>query len=921
MAMPTWKREVDETMNVPGGMFDDLQWDYEGKPKSVNDLLGNTDFALPIDETGEFDEVPSGGLHRKSIPHPQMIPSQLDADPQFYDQVVPTYHPDEFDYYNTASHPPGPAMGNITGMNGSMNGSMNGNMHGNMHGMSQMDPLAHMDPMAGMGGNLGGGSLGGDMGGLNDMNGMGNVGGGMTSDFQDPYYQQWNPNWAHFPEVDPFYEQEMPELDGLYADYPRPSQSAASAAAAAAVQQPVYPGMAQHPHANRHPQANQHPHAQARAPQHARPHASMQARGPPHQHAHPNAQAHAQAHAQAQAQAHAHAQAQAQARAHAHAQAQAQAHAQAQAQTQAQAHAPVNPLRPHPHAMMPAAGPSSMPVAGPSRAPVPVYAQQVHHPAVAREHGLPQDGPMGPMQAFFKGVPFDVELYKEQEAAASAPRKETKLARSAEADKNDVSLLKVDTCPDDRRKFKLCMLPNGMEVLIVHEPLSKGTVALSVAAGSLDDPPEFPGLAQFVQRMITCGSKRFPGTRMHREYFVSKNESSAGALTMGDITVHTIQVVNQFMRAGIERLMRSITEPLFPPEAVNDELNAMDELFANYAESDEGKYEHLENMLSGCTFTRFGTRASLLGKHPQGTTPDKHQKLVRAAIAFYHKHYVPSKMKLLIYASQKTDLVEKWIEFLFVNLNEVMNGQTMLPSSINVPEQTFEQPPKAFEHPFTGTLVRVVAQPAKPGPRLIVTFPVADQRMLYNENPIAYFGYVLNLDEPQSFLGRMKTMGLVSALECTYDHKMDGIDLFKIDMTLTENGNLLWDRVAGFLFVYLEDLTAQPPQVELYERMVEDMRASLAERKMSAYDEAVASVELMQLPIPRERLLTFHIPREFNARMIHTAGGCLRFNNAMISHLTPDAPWDRQEPSMGIKYSMQQMSFERVKNAGRIVPT
>ena len=180
---------------------------------------------------------------------------------------------------------------------------------------------------------------------------------------------------------------------------------------------------------------------------------------------------------------------------------------------------------------------------------------------------------------------------------------------------------------------------------------------------------------------------------------------------------------------------------------------------------------------------------------------------------------------------------------------------------------------------------------------------------------------MLNRDEPQSFLGRMKTMGLVSALECTYDHKMDGIDLFKIDMTLTENGNLLWDRVAGFLFVYLEDLTAQPPQVELYERMVEDMRASLAERKMSAYDEAVASVELMQLPIPRERLLTFHIPREFNARMIHTAGGCLRFNNAMISHLTPDAPWDRQEPSMGIKYSMQQMSFERVKNAGRIVPT
>lgn len=57
----------------------------------------------------------------------------------------------------------------------------------------------------------------------------------------------------------------------------------------------------------------------------------------------------------------------------------------------------------------------------------------------------------------------------------------------------DLVLLPIESARDDKRVFRLTMLPNGMELLIVNETLNKGTVALSVTGGAPTTRPGSPG--------------------------------------------------------------------------------------------------------------------------------------------------------------------------------------------------------------------------------------------------------------------------------------------------------------------------------------------------------------------------------------------------------------------------------------------
>ena len=61
---------------------------------------------------------------------------------------------------------------------------------------------------------------------------------------------------------------------------------------------------------------------------------------------------------------------------------------------------------------------------------------------------------------------------------------------------------------DEGREYAYRVLPNGMTVLVVSDPVAtKSAAAVSVRAGSYDEPTNLPGLAHFLEHMCFMGSE------------------------------------------------------------------------------------------------------------------------------------------------------------------------------------------------------------------------------------------------------------------------------------------------------------------------------------------------------------------------------------------------------------------------------
>jgi len=66
----------------------------------------------------------------------------------------------------------------------------------------------------------------------------------------------------------------------------------------------------------------------------------------------------------------------------------------------------------------------------------------------------------------------------------------------------------VAASPADPRDFRALRLANGLEVLLVFDPLADGAAAaLDVHVGHYSDPPAFPGLAHFCEHMLFLGTE------------------------------------------------------------------------------------------------------------------------------------------------------------------------------------------------------------------------------------------------------------------------------------------------------------------------------------------------------------------------------------------------------------------------------
>ena len=139
-----------------------------------------------------------------------------------------------------------------------------------------------------------------------------------------------------------------------------------------------------------------------------------------------------------------------------------------------------------------------------------------------------------------------------------------------------ISTSDIETTLIDNRNYKAFTLTNGLRVLLISDgTVTHASAGLDVHVGSFSDPIGLPGLAHFAAHMCFLGTKKYPEEDEFSKY-LSSHSGSSNAYTDSEDTVYFFDCDDTAFEGALDRFSNFFISPLFAPDAVGRELNAID---------------------------------------------------------------------------------------------------------------------------------------------------------------------------------------------------------------------------------------------------------------------------------------------------------------------------------------------------------
>jgi len=345
----------------------------------------------------------------------------------------------------------------------------------------------------------------------------------------------------------------------------------------------------------------------------------------------------------------------------------------------------------------------------------------------------------------------------------------------------------------DHRKFQHTTLENGLTVLAIEDPkASKSGFAVSVSSGSFYDPVELPGLAHFCEHLLFLGTKKYPDETSFDNY-LSQHDGSNNAFTEQESTVFYNEVSHAGFDEGMDRFAQFFIAPLFKPEMVGRELNAVNsEHEKNVPDQFRQTWEIMRGTAKNSSVVSHfytGTKESL--HHGDNTT-------VAALKKYHEENYCAPRMHLVM-VSKKT--LEEQLDTAKSYFNAVPSG-----------EGKCSPTPRDFstDHPFSdpSTLGQLLELSTDSKQRLWMMFPMPPTLQSYKAQPASMLEYFLGYAGPGSLKGQLKARNLASDIGIQVDQTAASTLVFAM-FDLTPNGVKNPSEVTSVVFEYLRKVRAQ----------------------------------------------------------------------------------------------------------------
>lgn len=352
----------------------------------------------------------------------------------------------------------------------------------------------------------------------------------------------------------------------------------------------------------------------------------------------------------------------------------------------------------------------------------------------------------------------------------------------------DKTTLPIETPSLKNQKTLKIELQNGLQAILISDPeVEKSAVAISVMAGSWQDPDDFPGLAHFLEHMLFLGTSEYPDESDFTR-FLSEHGGETNAFTTVDFTSYMFSVNTSGFPEALKRFASFFKTPLFNPSGVNRELSAIDSEFAQgFNQESRRQYQVLKDIANkNHPFHRFQTgNSTSLAK---ATTDDLRK--------WFDEHYSANIMRLYVLSplplNQIRDLVvEDFSGIVNKNKSIYANKDPLFPSSM------------------VGHFLYIASKKNIQTLSFVWELPLSDEKELETK-PDDLLCHVLAHEGHGSLLSELKKEGLASTLYCGTTQLGAKPSLFQIEIGLTEKGFHSIDTVIENVFKTIKKLIQNP---------------------------------------------------------------------------------------------------------------
>ncbi len=443
------------------------------------------------------------------------------------------------------------------------------------------------------------------------------------------------------------------------------------------------------------------------------------------------------------------------------------------------------------------------------------------------------------------------------------------------------------------RKTEKIRLSNGLEAYLISDPQAlEAGAALSVHAGSWDDPKEFPGLAHFVEHMLFLGTDKYPKDSEY-DRFIQMNDGQMNAYTSTDYTLYLFSVKSSAFEEGLNRFSSFFKTPLLDPMVMEREIHAIDQEFEKNVIQNGARKLHIQKELANPKhpFHHFST--GNLHSLSQANEKDLRQ--------WFEEHYNANLMKLIVYGPQTISQLKKWVSGDFKDIPSHTVVSNHFPSSV-------------LNQETAGKMVYVPS--AQNNQSVELTWELSP--LLFSSESLSVLdsiSAVLRDERPGSLLATLKREGLATDIHSIPDRLSQDSLLFSLHVNLTKKGLDQLDKVIEYCFQWIHTLQQTPLPPYLFD----DLRATALLKYQYQSRESVFDY-LMNLGglFAYEKISSFPengiIPRVFSPE---TFADILKEFTPKKTHFTlitkeSPVPFDHTEQWMNIPYAIAPISQQQL---------
>lgn len=470
-------------------------------------------------------------------------------------------------------------------------------------------------------------------------------------------------------------------------------------------------------------------------------------------------------------------------------------------------------------------------------------------------------------------------------ACASAPREPEAVVRSEL----------------DQREYRYLELPNRLRVVLVSDPTTdKSAASLRVQAGSGDDPVDRQGLAHFLEHMLFLGTAKYPDSAEYQD-FINAHGGSHNAYTAVDHTHYFFDIEPDSLEPALDRFAQFFVAPLFTPEYVQREANAVDSEYRMGLKDDARReYDVLRELVQP--------------GHPLGKLAVGNLQTLRPTegdirgdlLAFHQRHYSANLMTLVVLGKQPLDALEALVRPRFDPIEDRDSA-------------ALAKVPELFAPGQLPLELRI--RPEKETRELSMLFPVPSSRARPAAKPLDYIGNLLGHEGPGGLLSALKARGLAEGLGAGAGFDLFGQDAFQVTVQLTGKGLVERELVVALVFRAIG---------QLREAGVEDWRyreqAALGELGFRFREKGSASASVIGIanaladyPVA-EVLRGPYLYSDYDAGLIRDYLERMQPSNLLLTVTDRGVETDRQSRWFGTPYAIRNLDAALLADAARHVP-